>query len=417
MQACAAFDPFGPYVGNVVAYADCQALSLGEAGFRALGSGSPFGTALTGLLTIYVALIGYRLLLGGDITIRNTLSVALRLGIVVALATQWSAYRVLVFDVATKVPQEVAATALGQAGLASQGTSNLTSRIDDVRISIEEIGQATATSPQGAASQPPPIAGQTSPAALAPAAMGSPQPSLGTSGALAVGTLAITALAGLLSVRVPMALLLALGPAFIAFLLFDGTRGLFNSWARGLAGTVIGALAVPATLALELAIIEPQVRALRDLVAAREPLGTLPLEILATTGVFALVMIAALAAAVRAAAGFHLPAHWWRDTFPLARGQAPQTSPELAFAAAGNGPLRAFRDRAQRVADAAQALEWRELRQREDGDSRREVAPSAGPLSAMREPDRLPVAQPLGQSARRSARRTYFSAIRRDELT
>ncbi len=298
MQACPAFDPMGPYVGNVVAYADCQALSLGEAGFRALGSGSPFGTALTGLLTIYVALIGYRLLLGSDITIRNTLTVALRLGIVVALATQWSAYRVLVFDVATKVPQELATATLGQAGLASQGISSLTSRIDDVRSALEEVEQASVTSQPGAVPQAPQIAGQAGPgnglAAVPQTSGGSPQSALGLSGSIAVGTLAISTLAGLLAVRVTMALLLALGPAFIAFLLFDGTRGLFNSWVRGLAGTVIGALAVPAVLALELAIIEPQMLALRDLVAAREPLGSLPLEILATTGIFALVMVAAL---------------------------------------------------------------------------------------------------------------------------
>ncbi|MEJ6012065.1 type IV secretion system protein [Novosphingobium aquae] len=421
MQVCAAFDPLGPYVGNVVAYADCQTLSLGEAGFRALGYGSPFGTALTGLLTIYVALIGYRLLMGSDITIHNTLSVALRLGIVVALATQWSAYRVLVFDVATKVPQELATTMLGQAGLASQDISSLTSRIDGVRSALEEAGQASVTSQPGAAPQAPPIAGQpalgSGAAAVSQTANASPQPAPEISGSIAVGTLAITALAGLLSVRVPMALLLALGPVFIAFLLFDGTRGLFNSWVRGLAGTVIGALAVPAVLALELAIIEPQVLALRDLVTARESLGSLPLEILATTGIFALVMLAALAAAIRAATGFRLPSHWWRSGFLPAQRQMPQTSPSLAIGAAGNGGAREFRDRAQRVADAAQALDWRDLRLREEGDNRRPSPPAAGSLASRRETDRIQVAQPLGQSGRRSTRRTSSGAIRRDGLT
>lgn len=421
MQACPAFDPMGPYVGNVVAYVDCQALSLGEVVYRALGAGSPFGTVLTGLLTIYVALIGYRLLLGSDITIRNTLTVALRLGIVMALATQWSAYRVLVFDVATKVPQELATATLGQAGLASQGISSLTSRIDDVRSALEEVGQAAATSQTGTVPQAPQGADQTSPAngsAAAPqTAGGSPQYSLGLSGSIAVGTMAISALAGFVSVRVTMALLLALGPAFIAFLLFDGTRGLFNSWVRGLAGTVIGALAVPAVLALELAIIEPQVLALRDLVAASEPLGSLPLEILATTGIFALVMLAALAAAVRAATGFRLPSHWWRDGFLPAQRQIPQTTPALAFGSDVSGGGREFRDRTQRVADAAQALDWRDMRLREDGDNRRAAAPSVGSLASTRETDRIPVAQPLGQSGRRSARRTSSGAIRRDELT
>ena len=35
-------------------------------------------------------------------------------------------------------------------------------------------------------------------------------------------------------------LLLALGPLFAIFLLFEGTRGLFEGWVRGLAGAALG---------------------------------------------------------------------------------------------------------------------------------------------------------------------------------
>lgn len=421
MQVCAAFDPLGPYVGNVVSYADCQALALGEAGYRALASGSPFGMALTGLLTIYVALIGYRLLLGGNITVRGTMSVALRLGIVLALATQWSAYRVLVFDVATGVPQELATATLGQAGLDGRGIASLTDRIDDVRTAVEETGLAFVASqaggtPQALAPDGRPTAGNRSAAVRQPP-NATPQPSLGASGVIAAGTLAISALAGLLSVRVTMALLLALGPVFISFLLFDCTRGLFNSWVRGLAGSVIGAVAVPAVLALELAIIEPQVRTLGELVLAREPLGTLPLEILATTGIFAIVMLAVLAAAVRAVTGFRLPSHWWRDGFLPEPQRLPQASLAFASNIDGKRGMRESRSRAQLVADAVLALEWRDARLREGGGNRRVAAPSTGTLATEREQGHIPAIQPLGQSGRRSVRRTSSGAIRRDELT
>jgi len=104
MAGCPPFDPNGPYISSVLAYVDCQGLSLGEAGYRALGAGSAFGMALTGLLTIFVALIGYRLLLGGEFSIRETATTALKLGIVLALATQWSAYRIVIFDVAARQP-------------------------------------------------------------------------------------------------------------------------------------------------------------------------------------------------------------------------------------------------------------------------------------------------------------------------
>ena len=78
IAACAPFDPLGRYVGSILAWVDCRTMGLGEEAFRALGPGSPFGTALTGLLTIYVALIGYRLLLGGELTVRDGMSVALK---------------------------------------------------------------------------------------------------------------------------------------------------------------------------------------------------------------------------------------------------------------------------------------------------------------------------------------------------
>ncbi len=74
IAACAPFDPLGRYVGSILAWVDCRTMGLGEEAFRALGPGSPFGAALTGLLTIYVALIGYRLLLGGELTVRDGMS-------------------------------------------------------------------------------------------------------------------------------------------------------------------------------------------------------------------------------------------------------------------------------------------------------------------------------------------------------
>ena len=116
IAACAPFDPLGRYVGSVLAWVDCRTMGLGEEAFRALGPGSPFGAALTGLLTIYVALIGYRLLLGGELTVREGMFAALKIGLVLALSTQWPAWRVLVYDVATKTPEAAAAGLLRATG-------------------------------------------------------------------------------------------------------------------------------------------------------------------------------------------------------------------------------------------------------------------------------------------------------------
>ncbi|MBL7396112.1 type IV secretion system protein, partial [Escherichia coli] len=57
-------------------------------------------------------------------------------------------------------------------------------------------------------------------------------------GPFALGTARVTFLtatiAAYASVRLVAGLLLALGPLFIALLLFEGTRSLFEGWVRGL---------------------------------------------------------------------------------------------------------------------------------------------------------------------------------------
>ena len=71
-------------------------------------------------------------------------------------------------------------------------------------------------------------------------------------------------------------LLLHWGPLFLAGLLFPATLGLFTGWLRGLIGTGLAAVAAAAVLALELALVEPQVLALRALVDGGQAIGPLP---------------------------------------------------------------------------------------------------------------------------------------------
>ena len=116
MDTCPAFDPAAPYLTAMVANGDCRALALGEAGWRALGPGSGFGLALSGLVAIFVALIGWRMLLGERLGMRDAVLAAVRVGVVLALATSWAAWRPLVYDVVTRGPEELAATVSGEGG-------------------------------------------------------------------------------------------------------------------------------------------------------------------------------------------------------------------------------------------------------------------------------------------------------------
>ena len=64
---------------------------------------------LTGLLTLFVALLGYRMLFGQTPAVRDGVLALVKIGIVLALATSWTAYRTLIYDVALRGPAELAA--------------------------------------------------------------------------------------------------------------------------------------------------------------------------------------------------------------------------------------------------------------------------------------------------------------------
>ncbi len=400
MPACAPFDPLGPYVSNVLAWVDCRTLGLGEDAFRALGPGTGFGLALTGLLTIYVALIGYRLLLGGELTVREGMFAALKIGLVLALSTQWPAWRVLVYDVATKTPEAATAGLLRASGLGAGGSDTLAARVDGVNAALAAmISNTPAPAPAPAAmvqAQP------SSPAApiLNEAAL--------SSASTATGTLVVSALAGFVGVRMVMGFLLAIGPLLVACLLFAGTRGLFVGWLRAMVGTLFAALAVPAALALQLAILEPQVIALQTLLKAAQPVGALPQQIAATTLVFGIAVLALLAAGACIGLGLVWPRGRLSGLLQdKAAGAAPwATQPR---------PNELSIPRARQIAMAVASNGLREERPATFAPPpRRSVMPHPADGGSAQQQQFANV--PLGQAGRRRTFRQSTTAQRRDDL-
>ncbi len=420
MAACPAFDPFGAYVGNVVGFVDCHAAALGEDGYRALGPGSPFGVALSGLLTIFVALLGYRLLVGRGLGLQGAVGMAFKLGVVLTLATQWAAYQPLVFDMVTRGPEDLAASILSPSGLGGQDSAGLMARVQAVNRALNLLANPPPIAPQVAAAASPD-------AQITPGATPAPPPppatnQLNEGGMKAVGEangiLLVATLTGMVAVRVIMALMLALGPIFAGCLLFDATRRVFASWLRVLAGAMLAALAVPAVLALELAVIEPQVVGLANLLEAKLPPGMLPEQIWASAALFAMVMVAVLVGVVRAASGIHLPEGVSREyarLFGSAPGEPGSVAQRIPTAAA---PTES-RSRAQHVADAALAMGRRDARMTaaETTMIRQPVPANSAAAAPGSAP---PVAPPLGQGGRdsgRMARRHSSGANRRDART
>ena len=426
MDACPAFDALAPYVSAVLTFANCRTLSLGEGVYRAMGTGTPFGNALTGLLTIFVALIGYRMLLGSMLSLRDGVLLALRLGVVLTLATQWPAYKTLVFDVVTGAPGELAAGASGASGGGTSGDLSpnaIAARIDGVSAAIADlVSPATVSVPVPTQpGQAPPQPGQPVPTAQVSAA-----PLAGTLPQaaqfpleLADTALIVSALGGLLTVSATMALMLALGPLFIVSLLFVWTRGLFVAWLRVLLGAMLGTIAVPLVLSLDLGIVEPQVVALRNLVDASQPPGFLPLAIVATALASAVVLFALLAAVIRVAAGLQIPEAVSNGIGSMFAASARTERGLVTTAQSGDGPATFIdsRNRAAQLADAVRAQA-----RRDDGSLPEQVrivrlagaAQRSDPAAA---PGVSSSGPPLGQAGRRIRQRRTIGAQRRDMTT
>lgn len=401
--------PASSFLGGVVDFLDCQAQAIGAGGYQALAApGSPLSIALTGLLTLFVALFGYRMLFGQTPALRDGVLAMVKVGIVLALALSWPAYRTLIYDVALKGPAELASQISTPAALPG-ASGGLVARLDNadrflVALAVLGPGQPAPDQQQQSVDMqtpPPPAAGFSAFA-------------LGSSRMLFLSA----AIAALGSVRLVAGLLLALGPVFFAFLLFDATRGLFEGWLRVLGGAALGALGTAVVLGVELALLEPWLANLYALRIAGYAIPSAPVELLVVTFAFSLVLVAMLIAVARVAYGFTMPPSWRSATAQLAanlRAEELRLAP-VGGSAAAAGDAAADRSRAVIVADAVAAMQ-----RREGGAVAVPGAPgtvvSAGPTTRHALASDAPVAPPplpLGQSFRRTTTRHSASATRRD---
>jgi len=417
MYGCAPLPPGSGFITSLLAFLDCQALSLGARGWQALAApGSTVAILLMGFLTLFVALFGYRLLLGQGPDVRTGVVAFVKIGIVFALATSWGAYSTLVYDVVNRGPAELAAEIGTPSRLPGTG-GDLVARLDGADrafVALAVLGEGTPPVPQG--NQPAVVTGVP------------PQPYPGFNTYAIAGSrmlFLIAAIAGLGAVRLIAGLLLAVGPFFVAFLLFENTRSLFEGWVRVLAGAALAALGISIALAVELALIEPW---LSDLLARRtadEWLPGMPVELLVVTTAFALIVLAMLYGSAKTAFAFRLAPLWQGATARSARNPAREERPFAAANAAAvarDAPPAEARSRAATVVDAVAATQRREgasiavaaSRNSGGGGEAAAAAPSATAAGGRSAPASLAPA-PLGQSFRRRTRgRVSASAGRRD---
>lgn len=403
--------PSANFLSGVLNAVDCHAQAIGSGGYQALAApGSSISLTLTGLLTLFVAFYGYRMLLGVGASVRDAVLALAKIGIVLTLATSWPAFRTVIYDVAFRAPAQLASEIGRPAQLPGAG-GGLVGRLDYADQSLLALGYMGTGEPgEPRRATAPPLQPNLSPTPPAPLSAFS-EMMLGGARVLfltgAIGSLAAPWLVA--------GLLLALGPFFVAFLLFGGTRGVFEGWLRVLGGAAMGALGASIALGVELAMIEPW---LAQLIAARMagyPAPGIAVELFAVALIFALTLGAILYGAGRVAYGFRLPDGWRlvpQDIKERLQVSSRQSVDSRADPAVGD------RTRAAMIADAVAAAQRREASPVvvaggsapvSVSQAAAQVRPGLGGNQARNAP------QPLGQShRRRTTTRSSASAGRRD---
>lgn len=242
---CEPLDPIQSAVANLGPFLECQSRALGENGFQSLASSPLIASMLVTLATIFVALIGYRLLWGAMPGARDGVGWMVRLGIVLTLATSWPVFQTLFYRVATEGPDEVAALILPAAGIsADQADARIEAAYDRIRRgTITNAGTSSQPMPDGAAG-----------ISSASSATQNGYPGMPITASLFVATTR----GAVAAFHLATGLILALAPLGALCLLFEGAIGIFEGWLRALLGAVLGGLAATLSACLEVAAVETE---------------------------------------------------------------------------------------------------------------------------------------------------------------
>ena len=263
-----ALEQIGTGVGAALTAVDCASTQMTAAAFGSLfAPGGALELALTILLTLYVAFFGVSLMLGrSNLSLRALVPRMVTIGVILAFATSWIAFRSVVWNLFVATPDYLATLLTRSDGSA---TLAFAGKLDVV---FQAVQQASA--------------GQENFEAFSP-------PGLMWLGAilLLLGTVGI-----LVTARIALALLVALGPIFVVLALFNGTRGLFTGWLKGLVMLALTPLfaVLGGSLMLELAV--PIIASLMEFPGQVNPQAAMAFFLLGAVHVALMVMAVKVAA-------------------------------------------------------------------------------------------------------------------------
>lgn len=225
----------GTGVSSALTAVDCIASGMSEQAFnRLFGTEGQLTLTLTLVLVLYVAGFGMSLMLGrANLGVRALIPKMITLGLVVGFATSYVAFSTVFYNFFIGGPDQIAGILTGTQN--ESATTVFAQKLDVVFNAIQQAGGDTKD-----------ISAFSPPGMMWLGAM-----------LLLLGTVGL-----LVTARIALALLLAIGPIFVVLALFEGTRGLFTGWLKGLTmmalaplfavlgGSIMLELAVPVLAAL-----------------------------------------------------------------------------------------------------------------------------------------------------------------------
>ena len=300
MSTCPTFGAAGPgSIAEALQKVDCLSAEATSVSFgRLFGPGGALTTALTILLTLYVALFAVNLLAG-----RSSLRVSvltprmMTIGLIITFVTSWVAYQSVVWNLAVGAPDQIAGTLLGTKGSA---TLMFAERLDTLFTAVTNAANSIAETP------------------AANEKLASPANMLWVSSLiLLLGTVGV-----LVVCKIALAALLILGPVFIVLALFDGTRGLFEGWLKSVAMFALVPLLTVVMGSGALMAIVPMVDGLAT--GGTDVSLRTAVAILVTSIVYLALMLLTLEIASSLTRGWKLPKSGSASRSDESSGRAPQ---------------------------------------------------------------------------------------------
>lgn len=277
-MSCPAIQSGDQFLSSSLTALDCNGRWLGEAGYQALSApGSVIQTLLLAMLTLFIVIQGVKLMFGRSLDLGDASLAAVKIGLVLMLATSWPAVRTLFYDTAIRGPSEL----VQQMGGDPQGFDSRLQQVDSGIVALTAWGTGKLDIRAGRTADGQPAASSFNGQATNEGLGFSLGRFLWLGSAL--GTIGLFRLAA--------GLLVSLLPLFAGFLLFERTRGLALGWAKGWFFLIVATLSASILLTIEASMMEPWLARLIAERAANYATPSAPTELLALSGAFCLILL------------------------------------------------------------------------------------------------------------------------------